>query len=329
MHNSSSLYRSIFVASIAALLFSGCSANGSQFNPVAAPVNAVSSTDATKIQPDIEIDLTYSIVSGNCIVTYVYDKYTHQYMEVLSPVGCDAGGPWPGGIVFQASSAHWFIGQSSASGNVIAVENTKGKQLGTLTGLTGIPVGIASDSSANVWATNYPSNTINEYNAGATTPTATYTDGNLSSLRYIAVDQSNNVYVSGQSAGSGGLEVDELQGSAFTPIKTISGSVGAGIAISPKTQTLWVCDEGNGTSGTISGYSLSGFTRRMHFAYSGDDTGIAVAPSGREIYAVQNAAYGSEFNVRGVVYSAKTGKVLSTTPNLLASAPAVGISNHK
>lgn len=48
MQNSSSLSRSILIASIAALIFAGCSANGSQFNPAAAPASATTSTRASR-----------------------------------------------------------------------------------------------------------------------------------------------------------------------------------------------------------------------------------------------------------------------------------------
>jgi hypothetical protein len=329
MQNSSRLSQSTLAAGIAALILVGCSANGSQFNPAATPATTLQ--QATRMQPDQEIggSPVYT-AAGNCIVEYVYNVHTHQYDEYVLPKGCHNadGGPFLG-IAYQPIAHQWFMGASAASANFIAVENSKGKQVGTLTGLTGSPVGIATDSKGDVWATNFPSNTISEYNPGATEPSASYTDGNLASLRYIAVDQNDRVYVSGQSSGSGSLEVDELQGFAFTPINTITGAVGAGIAVSPTTQTLWVCDEGDGTSGTISAYTMPGFKRRVQFAYSGDDTGIAVNKSGKQLYAINNVADGSQFNVSVVVYDGKTGKVLGSTPSFTASAKAVGISNRK
>lgn len=328
MHNSSSLYRSIFIASIAALSFAGCSANGSQFNPAAAP--ATTSGQPTKIQPDQQVGgAPYYVAVGGCIAYYVYNVHKQEYDIIYAPKGCNPFAGGYNGLGSLSLTNSVLVGVSAGGTNAIAVENPKGKQIGTLTGLTGEPVGIATDSKGDVWATNYPSNTISEYNPGATEPSATYTDGNLSSLRYIAMDQNNNVYVSGQSAGSGGLEVDQLQASAFIPIKTITGAVGAGIAISPKTRTLWVCDEGDRTSGTISAYTMPGFNRRMQIAYSGDDTGIAAAKSGKEVYAINNVADGSQFDVSVVRYDSKTGKVLGSTPSITTSAPAVGISNHK
>jgi hypothetical protein len=328
MQNSSSLSRSVLVASIAALYFTGCSANGSQFNPAPAPATTLQ--QVTKMQPDQVIGGgSFYIASGNCVAYYVYNVHTQEWDVHYFPEGCQFWFAGPNnGLGYVTATNDWLVGESTSGTNVIAVENAKGKQIGTLTGLTGEPVGIATDSKGDIWATNSPSNAISEYYAGATEPSATFTDGNLSSVRYIAVDQNNNVYVSGQSAGSGNLEVDKLEASAFIPIKTITGVVGAGIAVSPKSQMLWVCDEGNGTSGTISGYTMPGFKRRMQIAYSGDDTGIAVAKTGKQLYAVDNVADGSQFDVSVVVYDARTGKEVNSTPATITSAKVLGIS-HK
>lgn len=329
MQNSSSLSRSILAASVAALSFAGCSANGSQFNPAAAPLQTVTSPNAVKVHHDLELPPHSSSGVGGCIVTYFYNPVTGVWEVDYSPPGCDPAEGVIRGFDYDNTNQHFLVGQSTGSENSIAIENSKGKQLGVLTGLTGSPVGIAVDSTGVVWATNYPSNVISEYSDGATKPTATYTDGNLSSMRYVAIDQGNHVYVSGQSTGSGGLEVDELQGSAFTPIQTITGAVGAGIAVSPKTRTLWVCDEGDGSSGTISAYAMPGFKKRMQIAYSGDETGIAVGASGKELYALDNAPYGSEYNVSVIVYDTKTGKAVNSTPSITTAAKALGISSHK
>lgn len=323
MHQPSGFSRSILLGITVALFVAGCGASGSQFSPTAATMASGSSTNATKMRHD-DIKPTYLYMVGSCFVYWVTEGSSGYYL--YEPPGCDPAEGAYTGVASENKEQKFLAGVSTASSNFIAVANSKGKQVGTLTGLTGDPVGIATDAKADVWATNYPSNTISEFGPGAKTPTATFTDGNLSSLRYVAVDQDNNVYVSGQRAGSGNLEVDELQGSAFTPIKTITGAVGAGIAISPKTKTLWVCDEGDGTSGTISGYTIPGFKRRMQSVTSGDDTGIAVSKSGKEIYVIDNVADGSQFDVSVVVYNAKTGKVVSTAPSITTSAKAVGIS---
>lgn len=322
--NVSHIVRPALVASLVALPLAACSAGGSQFNP--APLGATPATtfqqQATKVRPDRE-KLSVYAYAGNCVIYGPTPSGGYEWV----PPGCDpAEGYVQSGLWFDKSEKDWFAGVVTASSNTIAVWNQNFKQVSTLTGLTGDPVGIVTDSKADVWATNYPSNTISEFNPGATKPSATYTDANLSSLRYVTVDQNDNVYVSGQSAASGNLEVDEFHGSGFTPITTITGAVGAGIAVSAKTKSLWVCDEGSGTSGTISAYTMPGFKRRMQFKYSGDDTGIAVSSSGKQLAAIDNVPYGSEFNISLVFYDANTGKVLAAGQNLTTFAKAVGIS---
>jgi hypothetical protein len=236
-----------------------------------------------------------------------------------------------GGITFDAATKDWLVGQglSASSSPAIVAYNNKWVQVGTLTGLTGDPVGIATDAKGTVWASNYPENTLTEYAPGAKTPTATYTDANLSRLAYVTLDKNDNVYVSGQSAGSGNLlEVDELSAGSqqFSRIQTITGTTGGGIEIAHTATDsfLWVCDEGNGSNGTISAYTIPGYKQSNQFAYSGDDTGIAVASSGKEVYAVSVGVNGSEFSASIVVYNAKTGKVIRSSPSMTTFQPVVG-----
>src|SRR5580692_1043279 len=332
MLHDSSILRTATGLAVAALIaqpLAGCSGasqaipggNASQFRQVANPF--------TSVRPDIQDGDHVTSLSGNCIVTYAYNPVKGIWEYTYNPPGCDPAEGIFTGLAHATATNAWFVGQSTASVNDIGVYNDKGKQVGTLTGLTGNPIGIATDSKADVWATNSPSNTISEYNPGATTPSATYTDKSLSSLRYITVDKNDNVYVSGQSQASGSLEVDELQGSAFSPIKTITGTTGAGIVVAPTGKTLWVCDEGDGSKGTISGYTIPGFKRMQQIAYSGDDTGIAVALSGKELYAIDNVANGSEFNVSVVIYNAKTGKLVRSSNSITTAAKDGGIATRR
>jgi DNA-binding beta-propeller fold protein YncE len=320
----STLFTSAAVATLAA-----CSGNMAPTPSTAYAQPALPLNSAIKVRPDAVNVPHITTWSGNCTVTYAEVNGVWRYY--YSPYGCDPAEGVEGyqGGTFDDTNHDWLVGEHSASQNSVLVLNQKGTQVGALTGLIGDPVGIATDSKGDVWVTNYPTNTISEFDAGATVPTATYTDGNMSSVRYVTLDKNGNIYLSGQAAGSGSLEVDELQGSAFLRIKSITGAVGAGIAVAPKSKTLWVCDEGNGTSGTIAGYTLEGFKRREAFSYSGDDTGIAVAPSEKEIYAIDNAANGSQFNVNAVIYDAPTGKVINSTPAITASTKVLGISNRR
>jgi hypothetical protein len=242
------------------------------------------------------------------------------------PAGCNPySEPELTGVA--ATSAYIYVGESST----VAVYTKKTKQIGTLTGLTGIPLGITSDVRENVWVTNYPSNSLSAFAPGASTPTATYSDANLSSMSFVAADQNGNIYVSGQSATTGALEVDQLTPATgnFVPLSSIGGAVAGGIAVQTKTGLLWVCDEGNGSSGTISSYSLSTFQRVTQFAYSGIDTGIAVPPSGPAVYAINNVVAGSAFTVRGIEYDAKSGKVAASAPAFSSAQLTIGIALEK
>jgi hypothetical protein len=146
-------------------------------------------------------------------------------------------------------------------------------------------------------------------------------------MSFVTADQNSNIYISGQSASTGALEVDELNPATgnFVPLSSISGAIAGGIAFQAKTGLLWVCDEGTGSGGTISSYASPSFKRRTQFAYSGVDTGIAVPASGPYLYALNNVVSGSGYNVSGVVYAVKTGQVVASSPALNSAAEEVGI----
>lgn len=320
----------IIGACLIASLLSAC--GGATSPPAAVAQQGASSatlhaSSASGVRPENRIGGSGAGYSGGpCIRIVTFNDYT--YYIYYEPPGCSYHTRFPlyDGIAHDtASSAKaWFVGQAvSASSSQILEFSDKWKGVATLTGLTGVPIGIMLDSKGDVWATNSPSNTISEYAKGSTTPTAAYTDDNMSSISYVASDKANDVYVSGQGK-SGNLEVDELQGSSFAPIKTITGSVGGGIAVATG-KTLWVCDEGTGTKGTISSYTIPGFKRREQFAYSGSDTGIAVTSSGKQVWAVNNVASGSQFHVSIVIYSAK-GKVILSGPGSNFPEESVGIA---
>jgi hypothetical protein len=318
----------------ACLIASLLSACGSATSPPAALAqqDASSATQhvfsASGVRPDNRIGGSGAGYSGGpCVKIVSFNDYT--YFISFEPPGCYyhyPPFPFYDGVAHDTTSSAkaWFVGQAvSASANQIVEYSDKWKEVATLTGLTGVPIGIMLDSKGDVWSTNSPSNTISEYAKGSTTPTATYTDDNMSSISYVASDKANDVYVSGQGK-SGNLEVDEFQGSSFAPIKTITGSVGGGIAVASG-KTLWVCDEGTGTKGTISSYTIPGFKRREQFAHSGSDTGLAVTASGKQLWAINNVPAGSQFHVSVVIYSVK-GKVLLTGPGSNSREESVGIA---
>jgi hypothetical protein len=333
---SSSFLRTALGVAVAALMtqpLAGCS-GASQALPSgnvteASATSRVSLANAAGIRPDAAVMYSYTVSGpGECATLWTFVRPSGPWISQIEPIGCEIGSYAVAGIAYASENKASFVGERSTSTNVIAVYNEKWKQVSELTGLTGDPVGIATDAKGTVFASNFPSNTLTEYARGGTSPIATYTDANLSSVSYVTVDNNGNVYVSGQSEGSGSLEVDELStgSSRFSPIKTITGAIGAGIAVAHTGKTLWVCDEGNGSKGTISAYTIPAFKRSEQFAYSGDDTGIAVAPSGTQVSAVDNVAYGSGYNVSVVIYSAKTGKIINATPSVTMSAKSLGIA---
>jgi hypothetical protein len=227
-----------------------------------------------------------------------------------------------------------------SNGTVAVAEWKKGRytKAGTLTGLTGNPTGIASDFRGNLWVTNSPSATISEFYPGARSPSQTYTDSNLLSLSYIAVDRRNDIYVEGQSKASGGIEVDEFEaGDTFKSLGP-SGQMGytpGGLAVivnTGKTGYLFVNDQGtaNGPPG-ITEWLLKGekLTKEGTFRYSGIDTALSVDPSGKDtthVWAANNVPSSSEFVTSGVEYAFPSGKVVASTPTTTSSSEAFGIA---
>jgi hypothetical protein len=210
------------------------------------------------------------------------------------------------------------------------------KKVATLTGLTGEPIGLAVDRAGSVWATNSPSYTISEFAKGATKPTATYADANLTSASYLAVDATGDVYVEGQAAE--GIEVDVLPagGSTFTPISQ-PGKVGltaGGLAVqsSSRATHMWINDQGTASkAAAISRYLLKGGSLYLQgsFGYGGVNGAIWADPAGASIarvWAVNNVPYGSGFNTSAIEYAMPSGKIVAATPPTTMSAQAVGVA---
>jgi len=210
------------------------------------------------------------------------------------------------------------------------------KRVATLEGLTGDPVGLAVDHFGNVWATNSPSATISEFGGGATKPTATYTDSNLTSASYLAVDAAGDVYVEGQAAYS--IEVDVLPagGTTFTPIGE-PGKVGltaGGLAVqnAGTKAYLWINDQGTaGSPAAISRYFSKGRSLSLtgSFKYSGVDEAIWADPAGKHlsrVFAINNVADGSEYASSAVEYAMPGGKIVNATAASISSTEAVGIA---
>jgi hypothetical protein len=213
----------------------------------------------------------------------------------------------------------------------------KGKrQVGSLKGLTGEPIGLVVDVFGNVWATNSPSATISEFAKGATEPTATYTDSNLTSASYLAVDAAGDVYVEGQADYDIEVDVLPVKSTSFTRIAQ-PGSVGltpGGLAVqnAGKKLFVWINDQGTASNpAAISKYSLKGgaLFSKGSFQYSGVNGAIWADPAGRNlsrVFAVNNVVDGSEYATSAVEYAMPSGKIVNATAASTSADEAVGIA---
>jgi hypothetical protein len=327
------------LGTLAALtILAGCS-NGSlsAFTPAggvagpAAPgaMQNAHSAKAEGVPPPEDPYRNYSVSWGSGCTEYFYWKKIDGYWSEFSgfqPLGCNYGTTHFSGEVYNVTSSQWFLGATTASENVINVYDKKWKQVGTLTGLSGVPLAITTDSKGNVWATNSPSNVVTKFSAGTSGKTTDYGDGNLSSISYVAVAKNDTLYISGQSATTGALEVDEMTASGVITATPITGAVAGGVAIARNGKTLWVCDEGSGAGGMITAYSLPSFAVLYQSKYSGTNTDIAVTSDGTQLYANNNVASGSQFNTSVAVYNAKNGTLLESLPSGSSTTEAIGIA---
>jgi hypothetical protein len=323
---------------LAAVVLNGCSGAASQFAPAAGspPQSVASRTPVTgssrTVDPMTEnVNLYETYPCGmNCWCTYY--EGTNPPTEVSVYCRQWPFSPWGGD--WDTATSTLYTGQAT---EIVASKYIKGSftQVGTLTGLSGNPIGIATDSKGDVWATNSPSATISEFAKGATTPSASYTDSNLTSASYLAIDKQDNLYVEGQAAS--GIEIDELPagGTTFTAISQPGqlGAAAGGEAVQQhgKDTYVWVNDQGAGSgTGTISRYLLKGaaLTSTGSFGYSGINGAITVDPSGKDtehVYAANNVPSGSEYNTSIVEYALSSGSVVSSSPTATSSYEAVGI----
>ncbi len=231
-----------------------------------------------------------------------------------------------------------YAGLSNGTVRIAKWTKDRYSKAGILKGLTGTPTGIAADFKGNVWVTNSPSAALSEFHRGAKSPSQTYTDPNLDSLTYVAVDRRNNVYVEGLSKASGGIEVDELQaGGTFKSLSapTQLGYTPGGLAVignNGKAAYIFVNDQGtpNGPP-TIAKWLLSGgkLIKEGSFGYTGIDTALSVDPSGKDtahVWAANNVSSSTEFSTSAVEYAFPSGGVVAATPTTLSSSESFGVA---
>ncbi|HEY2475611.1 MAG TPA: hypothetical protein VGI19_12545 [Candidatus Cybelea sp.] len=322
----------LLAGAVSAALLAGCN-GGSQFGP---PTGSAASAPATLgeagakhagVSPDL-LMMTYWVVINGHVYWWYYNIH----------------GVWVHGVIYGAYHGSNLGGSSkntkaldvSTTDDTVAVYSGK-KLVTTLTGLNGVASGVGTDSRGTTFAAvNVASEAVvEEFAQGATTPTAAYSDQNLTSVENLAIDKMNRVYLEGQSR-SGGIEVDELVGSgSFQPLAQ-AGALGAtpgGLAVqtSGKTTYLYINDLGNASDpANIARYEFTGksLVKQGSFEYTGINGAIAVDPKGKDtthVYAVNNVPAGSQYSVSGVEYAFPSGQVVSQSPAQTSSQESQGI----
>jgi hypothetical protein len=296
---------------LSAVLLNGCTNSASQF-AAATQSTQQNIAAAHAAQPLIEDKVCYKVHDSTYqgICWSDDNGTTCQLIKTQSEIE---------GITGLRSGKLFYVGLANEA--VIVLKYAKGKwtQTATMTGLSGIPLGMATDSLSDLWVTNSPTTTISEFAKGTTTPKVSYSDANLNSINYLAIDEDNNVYVEGYSGSA--MEIDELTSSGTFTVIAKPGQVGAtpgGLAVQQHGATtyMWINDQGSGSgSGRISRYLLKGGLLKSTggFSYSGFDGAIAVDPSGKNtnyVYATNNVVSGSQFDTITVEYAFPSGKVL-------------------
>jgi streptogramin lyase len=283
-------------------------------------------------------------ITGLCEVPAGYPPNTYctcTWNPPPSPstlISMECFDPLPiGGFPFAVARDNNYLYIGVSNGTVLVAKYANGKvtQVSKITGLSGNPLGMATDSHGNLWVTNSPNNTISEFAKGATTPIAYYTDSNLTSVSYLAIDKHNNVYVEGIGSNESeyGIEVDELDtatGTFNALSQPVLGSVPGGLAVQQygNATYIWVNDQ----AGRISRYLLQGSFLNLDgsFTYSGIDGAIAVDPSDiKHVYAANNVPSGSQFVTSIVEYSISTGKVVTSSPSSTLPYEDVGLAFTK
>jgi len=330
-------------AAMCAALLAGCSA-GSQFAPPAGSAGSQSAglqqtalqsvapihgpQTGSRVSPDLLMMTYWYLVNGK-VYWWFYNNHGVWVHGVISGTAPDTG---VGGSATQAKALNVATADST-----IGVYSGK-KLVTTLTGLSGVAAGVGTDSRGNTFAAVNAGSAVavEEFAKGATTPSATYSDPNLTSVYSLAVDRRDHVYVEGQSQ-AGTIEVDEMIGSgSFESLAPSgSGSLGAtpgGLAVqtSGKATYVWINDRGNASEpANISHYEFTGksLVKLGSFEYSGVNGAIAADPTGKDtkdVYAVNNVPSGSQYSVSGIEYDS-SGQIVSQTPAQPSNEQSMGI----
>lgn len=210
---------------------------------------------------------------------------------------------------------HWAASQTDSNNvNSVALASKNFKKQSQLTnGINNVALGLAQDTNGNVYVGQTATNQILVFAAGSTNPT-TLTDPNIASVYYVAVDKAGDLFVDGWAmvSGSAVFELDEMKaGSGTFSQLPVKAAFPGGIAVD-RMQNLWVDDQGNGSSGTISEYPAPYTKMKTKFSYAGDNTEISIDSSNTELVAANNFIQSSTVYSGIVMYSIPSGKVLSS-----------------
>jgi len=203
------------------------------------------------------------------------------------------------------------VGGTTATSNIVGRYSAKWQSLSELNGIESVPLGVAEDLSGNIYVTqNVGVSEVLMFPPGSSNASQTFIDSNLSSVYWVAVDKRRDIFVDGLKGSA--LEVDELPaGSTKFTALPITGQMPGGLAIDRR-QNLWVSDQGNGVSGTISEYPPPYQKMKTGFKYAGDNTGIVVNATGTLLGAANNYIQSSQTYSSPVIYNIPAGTIRSS-----------------
>jgi hypothetical protein len=155
---------------------------------------------------------------------------------------------------------------------------------------------------------------IQVFAGGATSPTSSLTDPNISgAYMSVAADANGNVFDLGANSSTSSPTIDEFTATSSTPVTLPIFPTGyqGGLAVDAN-DNLWVNDSG---AGTISEYAppYTGSPTTQFSYANAPGFGLALTKNGRKIWlALESAAVGAEYNLRGRVKDETSNSGLGT-----------------
>jgi prepilin-type N-terminal cleavage/methylation domain-containing protein len=226
--------------------------------------------------PDNEFSNAYRLAVDSSGNVWVNDNGNNRVLKFsstgswLMTIG-GASSDQCAGAYYNASSCSYLYGHTNCCApNASSCSCTRGSSSGQFSNVNGYAVGIAIDSSGNVWVPDVDNNRVEEFNSttgayinsvgagyngvSGSIGSAGTTNGALTSPMDVHFDSSGNLWVI--SAGSGKGSVDEFNPTTYawmqTAITAVSGTSADGAFYStPSVSTfdpsgnLWIADSGN------------------------------------------------------------------------------------